>query len=168
MPQIAFPSPPLGTFSSAVVPRRSSASGAHAGARSRLSAALKHVLRCDRPAGLAETLGAPGLGGERRRVPRKPQANSFSTRETLSRRNFLIQRREVLRAPRGPVHGSVSGCAKPPAHEAPPAQPCRPRSQRRGGGPARSPARSRTACPAAGAGLGGLCGGASRSWRSLS
>ena len=52
------------------------------------------------------------------------QANSLSAREkTLSRGNCLTQRREATRAPRGRIGGCVRGCAKPPAHGAPPALP---------------------------------------------
>lgn len=65
-----------------------------------------------------------GLEGQRVRVPRKPHANSFSTR-TLSRCNFLIGSHEVLRAPSGSVHGcSTSGCTPWPALPAPRRRPC--------------------------------------------
>lgn len=70
------------------------------------------------PQGESDTFGQAelgGLGGQRVRVPRKPHANSFSTRKTLSRCNFLIQSHEVLRAPSGSVHGCTSGCTPCPA-----------------------------------------------------
>lgn len=70
-----------------------------------------------------------GLGGQRVRIPRKPHANSFSTRKTLSRCYFLIKSHEVLRSPSGSVHGCASGCTLPsPVGPAPcaeePALPC--------------------------------------------
>lgn len=83
------------------------------------------------PQGESNMFGQPelgGLGGQGVRVPRKPHANSFSTRKRLSRCNFLIQSHGVLRAPSGSVHGCTSGCtpcpALPPRLPAPRRQPC--------------------------------------------
>lgn len=97
-------SPPLGACSS----RGGSASGAHAGPRPRFSAGLKHVLRGERPAGLAATLGAPGLGGEG-----DPQANAFPPE-----RRFLgvTSWYKGVRGPVLPLGLFAGACLAAPSH----------------------------------------------------